>query len=36
MAQWEAIQTKELVRVNSVLRKAQLQPLKIGEEKPHP
>jgi photosystem II stability/assembly factor-like uncharacterized protein len=36
MAQWEAIQTKELVRVNSVLGKAQLQPLKIGEEKPHP
>ncbi len=32
LARWEEIQTKELPRVNSLLEKAQLQPLKIGEE----
>jgi hypothetical protein len=35
-ARWDAIQTKDLARVNSLLAKAQLQLLKIGEEKPHP
>jgi len=33
---WDALQTKELVRVNSLLEKANLQPLKLAEEKPHP
>jgi photosystem II stability/assembly factor-like uncharacterized protein len=36
LARWDAIQTKDLARVNSLLLKAQLQLLKIGEEKPHP
>ncbi|MGC2802019.1 MAG: hypothetical protein WCA41_09300 [Candidatus Acidiferrum sp.] len=37
LARWEEIQTKGLARVNSLLGKAQLQPLKIGEEeKAHP
>ncbi|MGB6882572.1 MAG: hypothetical protein WBE10_00830, partial [Candidatus Acidiferrum sp.] len=37
LARWEEIQTKDLARVNSLLGKAQLQPLKIGEEeKVHP
>jgi hypothetical protein len=36
LARWEEIQTKELWRVNSLLQKAQLQPLKTGEEKPRP
>jgi photosystem II stability/assembly factor-like uncharacterized protein len=34
LARWEEIQTKELGRVNSLLAKAQLRPLKTGEEKP--
>ena len=33
---WNTIQTKELASVNSLLVKAHLQPLKLGEEKPHP
>jgi hypothetical protein len=36
LARWEEIQTKELGRVNSLLGKAQLQPLKAGEETPRP
>jgi photosystem II stability/assembly factor-like uncharacterized protein len=36
LARWEEIQTKELGRVNSLLGKAQLRPLKTGEEKPRP
>jgi photosystem II stability/assembly factor-like uncharacterized protein len=35
LARWEEIQ-KELGNVNSLLGKAQLQPLKTGEEKPRP
>jgi photosystem II stability/assembly factor-like uncharacterized protein len=33
---WDAVQTRELVRVNSLLEKAHLQSLKSGDEKPHP
>jgi len=37
LARWEAIQTKELASVNSLLEKAHLAPLKTGEtEKPKP
>jgi photosystem II stability/assembly factor-like uncharacterized protein len=36
LARWEEIQRKELGRVNSLLGKAQLQPLTTGEEKPRP
>jgi photosystem II stability/assembly factor-like uncharacterized protein len=36
LARWEEIQTKELGRVNSLLGKTQLPPLKTGAEKPHP
>jgi hypothetical protein len=36
LARWEELQTKELGHVNSLLQKAQLQPLKTGEEKPRP
>jgi hypothetical protein len=36
LERWEAIQTKDLARVNSHLVKAQLQPLKTEEPKPHP
>ena len=36
LARWEEIRTKDLGRVNSLLQKAQLQPLKTGEEKPRP
>ncbi|MGH9742886.1 MAG: hypothetical protein ACRD51_11095 [Candidatus Acidiferrum sp.] len=31
MARWDELQTKELARVNSLLEKAQLQPLKIQQ-----
>ena len=33
---WDAVQARELVRVNSLLEKAHLQSLKSGDEKPHP
>jgi photosystem II stability/assembly factor-like uncharacterized protein len=36
LARWREIQTKDVARVNSLLEKAKLQPLKAGEEKPHP
>jgi hypothetical protein len=36
LARWEEIQTKELGRVNFLLGKAQLPPLKTREEKPRP
>ena len=36
LARWGEIQTKDVARVNSLLEKAKLQPLKAGEEKPHP
>jgi photosystem II stability/assembly factor-like uncharacterized protein len=34
LARWNVIQTKDLVRVNSLLEKANLQQLRIGEGKP--
>ena len=37
LGRWEAVQTTELARVNSLLEKEHLQPLKAGTaEKPHP
>jgi len=36
LARWEAIQTKEVTGVNSLLEKAHLQGLKSAEEKPYP
>jgi hypothetical protein len=36
LARWNAIQTKDLARVNSLLEKAHLGALKTGEEKPRP
>ena len=36
VARWEEIQTKELGRVNSLLQRAQVQPLQTREEKPRP
>ena len=36
LARWEAIQTNDVTRVNSLLEKAHLQGLKLGEEKMHP
>jgi hypothetical protein len=36
LARWDEIQTKDVARVNSLLDKARLQPLKTDEEKTHP
>ena len=36
LGRWDAIQTNDVARVNSLLEKAQLEPLKLGEEKMHP
>jgi photosystem II stability/assembly factor-like uncharacterized protein len=36
LARWDAIQTNDVTRVNSLLEKAHLQALKIDEEKSHP
>jgi len=36
LARWEVIQTNDVARVNSLLEKAHLQGLKLGEEKMHP
>ncbi len=36
LARWAAIQTKDVVRVNSLLEKAHLQALKVGEERSRP
>jgi hypothetical protein len=36
MGRWDAIQTDDVARINSLLEKAHLQTLKLGEEKMHP
>ena len=36
LGRWDAIQTNDVPRVNSLLEKAHLQALKLGEEKMHP
>jgi hypothetical protein len=36
LARWNEIQTTDVARVNSMLEKAKLQPLKTDEERPHP
>jgi photosystem II stability/assembly factor-like uncharacterized protein len=36
LGRWDEIQTNDVTRVNSLLEKAHLQPLKLGEERTHP